>query len=218
MDICHYWLGSGGVDERTREYFSETSKRCLSNCKMSHSLGGYWRPWLVSSLRARDGRCWLWTRMFMSVLGTWWGAQLRGLFLQQLVAWTAAAAVCKFAVNVGASLLRIDESPTTVFLDELWPYGVLLLISQLLFFGALILVVRFWGIRAWSVAVGVALSSSAITALYMVEAVLGGADFLSVRERLGESTLSGLVQGVMIYGGVYLEVAHRNDAGISDQH
>ena len=66
--------------------------------------------------------------MFMSVLGTWWGAQLRGLFLQQLVEWTAAAAVCKFAVNVGASLLHIDESPTTVFLDELWPYGVLLLI------------------------------------------------------------------------------------------
>lgn len=100
---------------------------------MSHSLGGYWRPWLVSSLRAWDGRCWLWTRMFMSVLGTWWGAQLRGLFLQQLVAWTAAAAVCKFAVNVGASLLHIDESPTTVFLDELWPYGVLLLIPPVAF-------------------------------------------------------------------------------------
>lgn len=93
----------------------------------------WWSPaaMAVSSLWARDGCCWLWTRMFMSVLGMWWGAQLRGLFLQQLVAYTAAAAVWKFVGNIGT----------------------------------LILAVRSWGIRAWSLGIGVALSSSATAAL-----------------------------------------------------
>ena len=136
--------------------------------------------------------------------------------LRQLVAWAIGATVCSWALSIGISAIYSDNSLITIIVGRLWPTDFLVLITRPFFFGALLLSVRFWGIRAWSLAVGVTLGYLLGDAVFQVEAVSQGRELYYLWQSLGNTVLSGLVVGVMIYGGVYLQVAHRLHAGASD--